>query len=97
MKVSKPPFCAVSGSQSTVWMGRSTDSPAGVVMVTSSGRSVTISPFSMNWTRRVWARKARTAEATNCSPSPRPTINGHSLRAPTSTSGSSSVIATKAK
>ena len=30
------------------------------------------------------------AEARNVSPSPRPTISGHSLRAPTSRSGSSS-------
>ena len=32
-------------------------------------------------TSRVWARKAGIAEARNCSPSPRPTISGHSLRA----------------
>ena len=36
---------------------------------------------------RVSARNAGTAEATNCSPSPRPTISGHSLRAPTSSVG----------
>ena len=42
------------------------------------GRSTTISPSSMYWTRRVRARKAGTAEARNCSPSPRPTTSGHS-------------------
>ena len=36
------------------------------------------------------------AQAKNVSPSPRPTISGHSLRAPTSVSGSSSDIATNA-
>ena len=45
---------------------------------TPSGCSTTISPFSTYWTRRVCARNAGTAEATNCSPSPRPTISGHS-------------------
>ncbi len=58
-------------------------------MVTPSGRRTTISSFSTNCTRRVCARKAGTAEATNCSPSPRPTTSGHSRRAPTSSSGSS--------
>ena len=61
------------------------------------GAQTTISPFSMYWTVRVWARKAGTAEATNCSPSPLPTTSGHSLRAPTSVSGSSTLIATNAK
>ena len=39
------------------------------------------------WTRRVSARNAGMAEATNCSPSPRPMTSGHSLRAPTSDVG----------
>jgi hypothetical protein len=33
---------------------------------TPSGRTTTISPFSMIWTRRVSARKAGIAEAMNC-------------------------------
>ncbi len=49
----------------------------------------------MYWTWRVWARKAGMPEARNCSPSPRPTISGHSLRAPTMTPGSSAATATK--
>ena len=96
MNVSYPPFSAVSSSQSTVSTARSNSSPAGVVIVTPSGRSTTISSLSKNCTRRVCARKAGTAEATNCSPSPRPTISGHSRRAPTSVSGSSRLIATNA-
>ena len=45
---------------------------------------------------RVWARNAGMPEARNCSPSPRPTISGHSLRAPTTTPGSSAATATSA-
>ena len=41
----------------------------------------------MYWTRRVSRRNAGIAEPMNCSPSPRPMISGHSLRAPTSTPG----------
>ena len=96
MNVSNPPFSAVSSSQSTVSTARSSSSPEAVVIVTSSGVSTTISPFSTYCTRLVSARNAGTAEATNCSPSPRPTIRGHSLRAPTSTSGSSRLMATNA-
>ena len=54
--------------------------------------STTSSSSSSAWTVRVWARKAGMPEARNCSPSPRPTISGHSLRAPTSTPGSSAAI-----
>ena len=50
---------------------------------TSSAVTTTISSFSISWTRRVWARKAGIAEPRNCSPSPRPTTSGHSLRAAT--------------
>ena len=61
-----------------------------------SGVISTISPFSMYCTRRVSLRKAGMALAKKVSPSPRPTISGHSLRAPTSVSGSSADIATNA-
>ena len=97
MNVSKPPFSAVSSSQSIVSMARSCDTPSLSRTSTESARTTTISPFSMNWTRRVWARNAGTADAMNASSSPRPTTSGHSRRAPTSTSGSSSAIATNAK
>ena len=64
--------------------------------VVPSAVTATISPFSTIWTRRVCARKAGMAEAMKPSPSPTPTTSGHSLRAPTSTPGSSADIATKA-
>ena len=96
MNVSKPCFSAVSASQSISTISRSSAAPAAVENSTSSGRNTTISSFSMYWTWRVWRRKAGIAEAMNCSPSPRPTISGHSLRAPTSSPGSSALIATNA-
>src|SRR4051795_9061186 len=97
MNVSKPPFSAVSSSQSISTTSRESSSPSGVRNCVPSGVMTTSSPFSMYWTLRVWARKAGIAEARNVSPSPRPTTSGHSLRAPTSTSGSSRRMATKAK
>ena len=96
MKVSKPPFSAVSSSQSISTISRSSSVPSGSTNVVPSGVISTISPFSMYWTRRVSRRKAGMALAKKVSPSPRPTISGHSLRAPTSVSGSSSDIATNA-
>ena len=61
-----------------------------------SGSTVTISPFLSPSDVRVSARKAGIAEATKVSPSPRPTISGHSWRAATSVSGCSACMATKA-
>ena len=87
MNVSYPCFSASSAFQSISTISRCTGSPAAVVNSTSSGVSITISSSWMYWTRLVWARKAGMAEAMNCSPSPRPMISGHSLRAPTSTPG----------
>ena len=68
----------------------------GVQESAPSGRTATISSFSTSWMRRVSDRKAGIAEAMKCSPSPTPTTSGHSLRAPTSRSGSSARIATNA-
>ena len=96
MNVSKPPFSAVSASQSISTISRSSGSPAAFWKVAPSRPIVTISPLSMYWTRRVSRRKAGIAEARNVSPSPRPTISGHSLRAPTRRSGSSPARATNA-
>ncbi len=59
-----------------------------------SGVIATISPFSIICTRRVSAMKAGMAEAMKLSPSPTPTTSGHSLRAPTITSGSSACMIT---
>ena len=61
-----------------------------------SGVRATISPSCTSWTLRVSDMKAGMADAMKLSPSPRPTTSGHSLRAPTSTSGSSADIATNA-
>jgi hypothetical protein len=61
-----------------------------------SGVIATISPSWTSWTRRVSDRKAGMAEAMKLSPSPMPTTSGHSLRAPTRTSGASADIATNA-
>ena len=66
---------------------RSTGAPSAVMNSTPSGRSTTSSSFSMYWTSRVCAMNAGIAEATNCSPSPRPTISGHSRRAATTQVG----------
>ena len=53
MKVSKPPFSAVSSSQSISTTARSSSSPAGVRNVVPSGVITTSSSFSMYWTLRV--------------------------------------------
>ena len=60
------------------------------------GVTATISPSCTSWTLRVSDMNAGIAEAMKLSPSPSPTTSGHSLRAPTSTSGWSADIATKA-
>src|SRR3954449_8983090 len=60
---------------------RSTSVPSGFRKVTSSGVITTISPFSMNCTRRVSRRKAGMAEARNVSPSPRARAGGDPLAA----------------
>ena len=68
----------------------------GLELDARPGAARRVSSSSMYWTRRVSRRNAGIAEAMNCSPSPRPTISGHSLRAPTSSPGSSALIATNA-
>ncbi len=55
-----------------------------------------MSPSSSTTTLLVWARNAGIAEAKNISFSPTPTTSGHSLRVPTTMSGSSAEIAQKA-
>jgi hypothetical protein len=70
--------------------------PSASVILTPEGSIVTISSFSIATARRVSARKAGIAEARKVSPSPTPATSGHSLRAPTSRSGLSACMATKA-
>ena len=77
-------------------MSRSMVLPSGAMKRDPCGVMATISPSWTSCTLRVSDMKAGIAEAMKLSPSPRPTTSGHSLRAPTSTSGSSAVIATKA-
>ena len=96
MNVAWPPFSAVSASQVTFSISRSIAEPSAVKKRAPSCVIATISSFSICWTWRVSLRKAGMAEAKNCSPSPRPTISGHSLRAATSTSGSAPAMATNA-
>jgi hypothetical protein len=60
------------------------------------GVTATISPSCTSCTSRVSDMNAGIADAMKLSPSPSPTTSGHSLRAPTSTSGWSADIATKA-
>ena len=80
-----------------MWVvSRSTGVPAASLNSVAPGRSTTISSSFRYWTVRVSDRKAGIAEPMNDSFSPTPTTSGHSLRAPTSTSGSSALIATKA-
>ena len=96
MNVACPPFSAVSASQVTSSTSRSIGVPSALKKRAPAEVIATISSSRICWTRRVSLRNAGMAEARNCSPSPRPTISGHSLRAPTSRSGSSPAIATNA-
>ena len=70
--------------------------PSGEMKRDPAGVTATISPSCTSWTLRVSDMNAGIADAMKLSPSPSPTTSGHSLRAPTSTSGSSADIATKA-
>ena len=90
MKVSKPPFSAASSSQSTSSTLALDLLAVGVARCAcrraSSPRSRRSRGAAPGASR---SRKAGIAEAMKFSPSPMPTTSGHSLRAPTSRSGSS--------
>ena len=84
-------------SQSTSTTSRSSSPSSTETKREPSGVIETTSPSSISWIERVSPMKAATIEARYISPSPTPTSSGHWCRAPTSSSGWSWWMTTKAK
>src|SRR3972149_4419921 len=97
MKWRDPPFSAGRGPQAIGWGARPAREPANRVMRIPAGGTIAVSPSSRKTTSRVWGRRAGMSEATNCSPSPRPSTSGGPMRAATSVWGSSRGVSTRAE